>query len=96
MKILLGILLGLVMVGIATSSADEIERICPIGSQLTTNSQGTSFCVDRSGNPTGFSNPGDTGNSGDTGIYLMSVGIVVIIIIAVIIKVSKKSEPETP
>lgn len=65
------------------------QRICSLGSHVTTDNQGNQICVDSSGRFTGYSNTSETSVSdgGEIGVAV----VIFIIIIVVIIAIKKKS-----
>lgn len=70
-------------------SKQNEQRVCSLGSHVTTDSQGNQICVDSSGRFTGYPNISETSESDGSEI---GVGIFVfIIIIVVIIAIKKKS-----
>ena len=90
MKIL-GILFFLVFSLFLISSVyAQSERVCPLGSHITTDNQGNQICVDTSGQFTGY--PNIAGGLGDENTGYIVIGVVIlIIIIAIIAKASRKS-----
>jgi len=70
----------------------ESERVCPVGSHITTDNQGNQICVDSSGRFTGYPNvSGGLGNN-ET---LIGIGVIIfIIVIAVIAIASRKKSTE--
>ena len=73
---------------IIQSKQDE-QRICSLGSHVTTDNQGNKICIDSSGRFTGYPNISETSESGSGEI---GIGVVIfIIIIVIIIAIKKKS-----
>lgn len=74
-------------------SEQESERVCPLGSHITTDNQGNQICVDATGQFTGY--PNIDGGLGDTGT-LIGVGIVIVIIIIAVIAIAKRKSLSLP
>jgi hypothetical protein len=73
-------------------SKQNEQRVCSLGSHVTTDSQGNQICVDSSGRLTGYPNISETSESRDDEI---GIGVFIFIIIIVIIIVIKKKSGST-
>ena len=67
----------------------ESERVCPVGSHITTDNQGNQICVDSSGRLTGYPNAQSEFEFGDLEGYGLAIFVVILIIIIAIAAIAK-------